>query len=212
MKKSIAAAALALSLATGGATGALLAGPAVAGAADAATGAAGWVQDALSGLVDDGTITQEQADAVEAALEDARPRRAFGHRIGLTTVADALGMSAEDLRAALADGATIAEVAQEQGVDVQDVIDAMVTAHRERVDEKVADGTLTQEQADEILARAEERATAIVNGERPAFGPGRHGRHGPSPRGWFRGDEAPTGTDSGTDTDGSGAETSAAVA
>jgi hypothetical protein len=46
-------------------------------------------------------------------------------------------------------------------------VDDIVAAERERLDEAVADGHLTQEQADEILSRAEDRATAFVNGELP---------------------------------------------
>jgi polyhydroxyalkanoate synthesis regulator phasin len=137
----------------------------------------GWVQDALSGLVEDGTITQEQADAVEDALEDARPDYGFdggfGHRGfvlgfgGLSTVAESLGIGEDELRSALEDGRTIAEIAEERGVDVQDVVDDIVAAQKERLDEAVAEGNLTQEEADAILAGAEDRATAFVNGDKP---------------------------------------------
>ena len=124
------------------------------------------MRDALSSLIGDGTITQEQADRVEAALEEARPEGRFGHHrfgghVDLSVVAESLGLSEDELRTALDDGHTIADVAGEEGVDVQEVIDAIVTAQRERLDAKVAEGDLTQEQADEMLADAEERATAI---------------------------------------------------
>lgn len=138
----------------------------------------GWVQDALSGLVEDGTITEEQADAVEDALADARPDHGlgggFGHRgfvlgfgANLSTVAEGLGISEDELRSSLEDGRTIAEIAEEQGVDVQEVVDDVVAAQKERLDRAVAEGHLTQEEADEILAGAEERAMAFVNGEKP---------------------------------------------
>jgi hypothetical protein len=175
MRKTIAAASIAV---TGlGVLG--LGTAAIAGAQDDPSedpsdeGHGGWVQDALGGLVDDGTITQEQADAVEDALEGARPEHGFGHRgpfLGLgdpSTVAETLGIDEEELRSELADGKTIAEIAEEQGVDTQDVVDDIVAALQERLDEAVADEDLTQEEADEILAGAEERATAFVNGERP---------------------------------------------
>jgi hypothetical protein len=182
MNKTIAAATVAASLAVGALTGSVLGAPGLAGAAETATGAVGWVKEALTGLVDDGTISQEQADAVETALDEARPDRGRGHRglgrhASLSTVAETLGVTQEELRAAMADGKTIAEVATEEDVDVQRVVDAIVDTHRARLDERVAAGNLAQEQADEMLAGAEERATAFVNGERPAFGSG-HGGHG----------------------------------
>jgi polyhydroxyalkanoate synthesis regulator phasin len=175
MRKTIAAASIAI-----GGFGVLgLGAAAIAGAQDDPSDdeRGGWVQDALSGLVENGTITEEQADAVEEALDDTRPDRGFEEGIGhpgfafgfggISTVAESLGIGEDELRAALADGQTIADVAEEQGVDVQDVVDEIVAAQRERLDEAVAEGHLTQEEADEFLAGAEERVTAFVNGELP---------------------------------------------
>ena len=180
MRKYIAAVAVAGSIAAGGLIGGVFSAP-LAGATQAATGAVGWVENALGGLVDDGTITQQQADAVEAALEEARPARGPGHPGGrgmhLESVAEALGITSEELRTSLAGDQTIAEIAASRSVDVQTVIDAIVADHKARLDEKVAAGDLTQEEADAKLAGATERATAMVNGEMPAFrdGPGHLG-------------------------------------
>ncbi|MGK2930646.1 MAG: hypothetical protein ACSLFO_13840, partial [Acidimicrobiales bacterium] len=159
-RKSIAAAVLAASVVTGGLAGSMFGGPAAAGAAGAAGTAAsavGWVEDALGGLVDDGTISQEQADAVETALVEARPERGdrLGRHGGLTAIAEALGLSEAELRAEVRDGSSIAEIAEAQGVDIQEVIDILVAAHAEHLAEKVDAGELTQEEADEILAGAD---------------------------------------------------------
>ena len=183
MRKTTAVATMAASLALGGLAGTVLGTPTLAGAAQTATGAVSWVQEALSGLVGDGTITQEQADRVESALEQARPERGFDHHrfgghIDLSVVAETVGLSEGELDIALRDGQTVADVAGERGVDVRDVIDAIVAVQRERLDEEVADGDLTQEQADEVLADTEERATAIVNGDVPAVRGGPHGDFG----------------------------------
>ena len=235
MRKTIVAATMGASIAAGGLLGSALGGPGLAGAADL-TGLSeedgegpGWVEDALDGLVDDGTITQDQADAVEDALADARPHGP-GHLFlahDLADIADALGVEEDEVRAALEDGRTLAELAEEQGVEVSDVVDAIVSAQRERLDEAVAAGDLTREEADRILAAAEERATAFVEGEVPpmpelphgdgeGFGPPGmwHGgpdewRHGP----FGEEDELSRGSDgSGSDdsgsSDGSGSDDS----
>jgi hypothetical protein len=144
------------------------------------------LRDVLQPLVDDGTLTAEQLDAVVAALRDAGAGP-FGHGHGpgpgrgpgLDAAAEALGMTADELRGALADGSTIAEVAEAGGVDLQAVIDAMVADLETHLAEKVAEGDLTQEEADERLATAQEHITALVNGELPAGGP--HRGFGPPP-------------------------------
>src|SRR4051812_38643041 len=51
----------------------------------------GWVKDVLSGLVDKGTLTQDQADAVADALKDARPEHLHGPFFGASLLDDAAG-------------------------------------------------------------------------------------------------------------------------
>src|SRR3954463_5358063 len=83
-----------------------------------------FLDDALAPLVKNGTITQSQADAVKQAIEDARPDRphgpgfrAFGEGHGpfgdvFGAAAKAIGVSVDDLRAALRDGKSIADIAK----------------------------------------------------------------------------------------------------
>lgn len=140
-----------------------------------------WVSETLSGLVSDGTITQDQADAVDEALDAARPERPFGHghrgpgwrfggRLALEEAATTIGIERDALRDALRDGQTIAEVATANGVEAQAVIDAMVAATSERLDELVADGRLDADEAAERLSAATERITTLVNEGFPAPG------------------------------------------
>ena len=70
----------------------------------------------------------------------------------VAVAAKALGLDTDALWASLEDGQSIAEVAQAQGVDPQAVIDAIVAAEKEFVAGLVADGELTQAEADEWLA------------------------------------------------------------
>lgn len=96
-------------------------------------------------------------------------------RIALDTAAEAIGISVDDLRAAMQDGSTIAEVATANGVEVQTVVDALVAEATARIDAAVEDGRLDEERAAEIKAELPDRITARVNGEGPRPGDGPSG-------------------------------------
>jgi hypothetical protein len=201
MKKTnkFAAIGLAAGLTVGGATGLVLAVPAISGAqsTDTTTAPATGTQsdsgrpdpgqhmaDTLAPLVADGTLTQDQADKVIAALEAARPQggpgMGHGRGMGLDAAAAALGITADELRTELQSGKTIAQVASDKGVDVQTVIDAMVAQFKTHLDEEVASGEHTQAEADQKLADATTRITEQVNNAMPTGGrgPGGSGGHG----------------------------------
>lgn len=191
MNRKLAATALAAAV-LGGGVGAALAVPTIATADETTSSTTAdeqsakpdpsrWVTDALAGLVDDGTLTQAQADEVAQALADARPEmgpHGDGRGPGLDVAATAIGIDADALRTELEAGKTIAEVAEANGVDVQTVTDAIVADMQSHLDAAVADGHLTQAQADEMKANAVERATDLVNGEAPQGRP-----FGPNPAG-----------------------------
>jgi hypothetical protein len=67
-------------------------------------------------------------------------------------VAETLEMTTDELREALADGQTIAELAEAKGVALEDIAAALVTEHTERLQQAVENGRLTQEEADEKIA------------------------------------------------------------
>jgi len=151
-------------------------GVAVAGSALAATGATDTaatvssrvdrIKDALAGLVSDGSITQDQADEVATTLDEADlgGGHGGGHGRDLATAASTLGMSEDDLRTALdADGATLASVAEDQGVAVDTLVTALVDAEEARIAQKVTGGDLTQAEADERLTDLQTRITDRVN-------------------------------------------------
>ncbi len=127
----------------------------------------------LQELVANGTITQEQMDSIVAQFEARRadgegfrgPRGLRG--AGSEVVTSLLGIEQDELREALQDGQTLAEIAVANGVSVDTLVDELVAEKNARLDEKVADGTITAEEADEKRAELEERITARVNGERP---------------------------------------------
>ena len=195
MRRTIAAATVTASLLGGGAVGALLFTPSLAGAQDAADeaveegtvdeGRVGWFRSALDDLVADGTIDQAQADAVAEALAEARPDRGRHHRPGvhLDRVADALGITVAELRTALEAGDTLAEIAVANGSSAEALVDALVIELDARLDEQVAAGDLTQAEADARSAEAAGRLADIVERELPEGGfAGRHGGRGPGHR------------------------------
>ena len=95
------------------------------------------------------------------------------HRVGrgLDAVADAIGITVDDLKGDLGEGSTIAGVASANGVDPQLVIDTLVSAAHDRIDQAVADGKKTPEEAAELKVTVAERIATLVNEGRPAEAP-----------------------------------------
>jgi hypothetical protein len=111
--------------------------------------------DRLDAAVAAGRIDQATADERKASLPDRsadlvngelerHPRRHPGRAAAIRTVAEAIGIDADELRAALRDGQTIAQVAEANGVDPQDVIDALVAQATERITKVVNGDTVRQ--------------------------------------------------------------------
>ena len=89
-------------------------------------------------------------------------------------IAEILGLEGNEIREALRNGSSIAELAEAQGIDSADVVDAIVARAEERLDTAVENGRIDVTQAAEMLTRTAERAEDLVNGE-IEFG-GRRGR------------------------------------
>ncbi len=177
--------------------------------------------DVLKPLVDDGTITQDQADKVIAAIVAARPvggpgmggpmgggHRGFGGPggrvgFGLDVVATTLGLTADEVRTALESGQSLADLAVSKGKTAQDVIDAIVAEATTKLNTAVTDGKLTQAEADARLADITTHATEFVNSTPPVGGPGfGRGFGGPGHHGADNDadDDAPVGATAPTDT------------
>ncbi|HEY5663810.1 MAG TPA: hypothetical protein VIS05_07225 [Ilumatobacter sp.] len=136
------------------------------------------LRELLQQLVDDGTLRADQADAVTEFLIENRPEpgdRPGHHRPGHhrgpgfdgDVVAGLLGIDVDQLRSEMRAGASIAEIAEARGVDVQTVIDALVDEAMTHLALAVDNGRLTEDEAADMAARITERITARVDGERP---------------------------------------------
>jgi hypothetical protein len=81
--------------------------------------------------------------------------RSMGGQVGLEAVAEALGMTADELSTQLWGGKTLADLAEEAGVELQDLQDAVTAAQeaatREAIEQAVEGGNLSREHADWLL-------------------------------------------------------------
>lgn len=111
------------------------------------------VTDAINQAVADGELTQEEADEIFAhmALRETVKELKQSPEV-MEAVADALGISVDELEAAREEGTKLHELADAQGVDIATVKEAGKVAFETAVNDAVADGSLTQEQADDILS------------------------------------------------------------
>ena len=144
--------------------------------------------------VSEGWLTQEQAELMQWRMEQAPDAgmpgmgKGFGgHGMGmggrmgdnlLSIAADKLGMKLTDLLTELQGGKTIADVAKEKGVDTQTIVDAYLAQIKENLDKAVADGNITQKQADWQLEQATTRVTDQLDNTWQGFGH-EGGRGGP---------------------------------
>ena len=78
----------------------------------------------------------------------------------VVVAAEALDMEQADLVAELQSGKTLAEVAEANNVDVQDLVDAFLAPRAEFIAQAVADGKITQADADAMQARMQAMVTA----------------------------------------------------
>jgi len=83
-------------------------------------------------------------------------------------LADLTGLSTTEIAAERAEGASIADVAEANGVAADEVLAAALAARAELLDGLVADGTITQDQADlmyeQMTDRLSERITSTTIG------------------------------------------------
>lgn len=100
--------------------------------------------DRLAEAVKDGRLTQEKADLMIAGQKLARsidPQ---------AVMAQALGMSTEDLKQAQADGKSMGDLMADKDLDRAKLQTAMQAAQEAAMAKAVKDGVITQDQADQL--------------------------------------------------------------
>jgi hypothetical protein len=96
-------------------------------------------------------------------------------------IAKALGITAQELRTQLKSGKKLSEIATAKGKTLDDVKAAVKVTLKTRLDKAVADGKLTQTQADDRLAHVDDFVDAIESGKKPPRPPGGKGGPGGPP-------------------------------
>ena len=138
----------------------------------------------LAQAVTDGRIDQAQADEAlanatqraetfiaEGRSGDGRPgqgerphrRQHDGPRRIIGAVAGILGVEPQDVVEALRDGTSIADYAESLGVGEQELTDSILAEASARLAEAVANGRITQDEADTKLAEMAERLSEALN-------------------------------------------------
>ena len=129
----------------------------------------GALDDVLAEAVADGRLTQEQADRIkDHPLRAAhgllhRGARAIANVFG--AAAETLGMTTEELRTELKEGKSLAEIAGEEGVSTADLKSGITNEIEAQIEKAVAEGKLSQERADTILANLSERLDEVIERE-----------------------------------------------
>jgi len=144
------------------------------------------VAEAMTAKLDqqlkDGRLTQAEYDSLQTKVStraaglvnrafSGKDRGGFDRRavFGDETLAKLLGLTAAELRTELQSGKTLAAIAGERGVPVQEVTDRVKKTLTAVLDGRLADGKLTQAQVDErktgLAARAEEIVNSVPRGK-----------------------------------------------
>ncbi len=129
------------------------------------------------------TDTTSASPVMGAGVRMGQAIRDAGARL-IDIVADLTGLSVEEVQAQRAEGNSVADIAEANGVSSDEVVSSALESRKALLDEKVADGTITQEQADLAYDRMTERlAERVATDEagRPSWagqGGGQGGRGG----------------------------------
>jgi hypothetical protein len=144
----------------------------------------------VMGLVAGGVGLAMAATGSEDALPEGAPNGAPVHARGegehpkLELFAELTGLTEEEIREAKQAGQSFAKIAEEAGVSSDALIDEMYGEQLSTIEERLADGLITDEQAqwmeDNMRERIEERVMSEGAGHRgPGMPGGMPGRMGP---------------------------------
>jgi ribosomal protein S20 len=126
-------------------------------------------QRAAAGTIDANRAAQAKQklpDLASRFVNQTKPRRGYEVlKDAVQAAAKEIGVSTSELRDARKNGKSIAQVAQDHGKSVDDVVNAVVKAATSDIDQAVKDGKLSSQKADQIKKNLPDRANQLVNRE-----------------------------------------------
>src|SRR5262245_4537301 len=117
-----------------------------------------------------GLLVAGGASVAAAAGPGQGGRGHAGIRAAGQTAAATIGVSPEELRSEIRSGKTVAQVANDHGVDPSNVVNAIVAALSQKIDEKAAAGTVDAIRAAQVKQRLPDVANRFVNEAKPRRG------------------------------------------
>ena len=99
----------------------------------------------------------DEADEPEVTVDDKSADRCRGHFQGLFgDIAEQLDIDLDEIKSQLRDGVTLDELAEDLDVDLDAALEAVKGRILAELDERVAEGDLSEERADDIRERIED--------------------------------------------------------
>lgn len=133
-------------------------------------------QQMVDEAVQQGKITSDQAEKIKARQQNepgffglfrkgcpgaGEGKGWLAKGANLETLAQTLGLSADELKAQLKEGKKLADIAKQQGVSMDQLRQKMQEARIQDIKQAVKEGRLTQEQADRLLQRMQDNVKYV---------------------------------------------------
>jgi len=148
----------------------------------------GKLDDLLTALVNEGIISQDQADRIRQYLTTQARTRCYQAQVlppadVLSTVANKVGLTTSQVVAELRQGKSLAQIASEHNVSRDDLKNALLATARANADALVQQGALTQSEADQAVQAVQNNLDTLIDqtglhGFKGGFGWGRGWHHG----------------------------------
>lgn len=150
--------------------------------------------DMVNQAVEDGNLTEQQGAAAIERIQNGDvhfpgngrpgPRPCRAQAFVIDAAAQVLGLEKDELKAKLEGGMSLAEVAEEQGMTVEDFTAALTGEVEAGLQAKVDAGGITQEQMDRLLEGFTSHVDKLINFHLEPGAPGPcRGHQGPPPEG-----------------------------
>ncbi|MEM7028024.1 MAG: hypothetical protein AAF629_00425 [Chloroflexota bacterium] len=121
----------------------------------------------LTGIMGNTSVALAQGPDQETQTEVQTPnRKKARHKAIFTVVAETLELTPEALRAELQAGTPLSDIMAEQGVEKDQIAEAVYEYGVEKVETALANGKITEAKADRILAQLAERRDGCINDNR----------------------------------------------